>query len=203
MSVSFDVRADVAQVRKMFAKLGPGVDKATARAINKTAVSVRAKAASEVQKHRNIKISEIKNALSLQRATSKARHVRLVATITARGRPIPIRLFGARLTRFGVTVLIRKGGRRQRLVRRGIRSFNRPGFAGGNVFVRESKKRLPISKWPPVPGIPTVFLQKKVVDVMQRQSASVFRRRFNEEIRYEIRRLARGTAGGASLFGHQ
>lgn len=184
MTVAFNVRADVKEVRRYLSSLGPGVNRAAARAINKTARPVIAEAAREIKKKRNLRIGLIKKAMQLIRARANS----LVATITPSGRPIAMRHFGARTTRQGVSVKVAE--RRVRLRRFGNKSFIIAKF-GNNVFVRKGKARLPIVEWPRVPGIPHVFNQAKVLDAMTQAANRAWPKRFREELNFEFRKLSR------------
>lgn len=190
MTVSLDVRSDFRQVRRLFAELGPGVSRAASRALNKTATSVRADVAREIQKKRNLRIGVIKKQLKLKRATKNY----LLASIEASGEPIAMRHFGANATKKGVTVRITKGTKRIALTKYGNKSFIVPGFAGNNIFVRKTKKRLHIVEWQRVPGIPTVFLQEKIREGMESNARTVWDKRFKEEINYEIQKASNQAA---------
>jgi len=133
-----------------------------------------------MKEKRNLPVSEIKRQMAINRATVR----NLTAVVTVSGRPISIRQFanyGAR----GVTVRIEQGSKRTRLMRYGNKAFVNPVWRPG-VFVRTSKKRLPIVEWPRVPGLPSVFLQDHIVAAMKKLVRDVFPRRFNEEMNYEI-----------------
>lgn len=191
--IRIDVSADFKEVEKMFRELGPGVERAAVRALNKTARAIRAQAARKIQQERNLKIGVIKKSLNL----SRARKGRLVATITASGKPIPIRHFGARQSRLGVSVKIRKGGKLVRLRRHGNKAFiNASSKLGPNVFVRKGRSRLPVQKWPPVPGIPSVFAKEKIISALKRSAGELWQKRFREEVRFEIRKAERRARSG-------
>lgn len=188
--IQIDVRADIRKAQIFLRHMGTdqGTKRATARALNRTAVTVRAEAARMLQEKRALSIAEIKRALSLTRATSRS----LVAAVTASGRPISIRHFASAGSR-GVTVRIEKGAKRTRLTRYGNKAFiNAPWRPG--VFVRKGKKRLPIVAWPPVPGLPSVLVQDKIVKAIKAVVAAVFPRRIQEELNYELN-VARRKAG--------
>lgn len=193
MTIRFDVKADFREVEKLMRQLGPGAKRAASRAINKTTTTVRAVSAREIQQKRNLKIGVIKKRLRVDRA----RPNRLFATITASGKPISIRQFGARVTRKGITVKIGRGTRRIALQKYGNKSFRNQGFAKGSVFVRQGRARLPIEKWPPVSGLPSVFLQQQVEAAMQKAARTTWTKRFREEINFELRKAeARARSGG-------
>lgn len=188
------MRADIRSAQIFLRELGGaganGTKRAAARALNRTGITVRAEAARLIQQKRALRIGEIKKALSLKRATVN----NLVATVTATGASISIRHFARHGVR-GVTVRIEKGGKRTRLMRYGNKAFINPVWRPG-VFVRTTKKRLPIEAWPRVPGIPRVFVQRAIIDAMKRVVATVFPPRIRHELQYEISR-ARAKAGRA------
>lgn len=182
MSIRYDIKTDFKEAEAMYRSLlGRGVDRAVSRALNKTATSVRAQVARDIQQERALKIGTIKKSLRLDRANVN----RLAAAIVASGKAIAMRHFGARSTRQGVSVKIRKTGGRTRLVKNGNKSFQIPRF-GNNVFVRTGKSRLPIKEWSRVPGIPQVFLKDKVTAGMRSLAGTVWPKRFREEINFEI-----------------
>jgi hypothetical protein len=191
MTFTFDITSDLREVQWLVNGLGAGVERATTRAINKTATSVRAQAAREIQQKRALLIGRIKKDLGLTRATM----ARQVAVITARGRPIPMREFKPSQTRQGVSVRISKASGRVKLKRNGNKSFQ-VAKIGNNIFVRRGKARLPIDKWPPVPGIPRVFAQRQVESVMRRTVADRLPVLFSQELNFEIQKAqARARAG--------
>ena len=187
------IEPDIREARRALKELGPGVDKAAARALNKTAVAVRKKVIPEIRKERAIKAGLIRQDLRIFRANSK----RLVSEIRARGFSIPMRHFGANMTKRGVTVRIKQGTKRT-LLKHGNRAafINAGSKLGPNVFVRESSGRLPIKKWSPVPGIPHVFVKRLIIQGMKTTARQVWPRRFREEIRFEVNKaLSRARRG--------
>lgn len=185
--IKLGLHADFSQVERMLKRLaGPrGVKVATARALNKTATSVRAKAAPLIQEKRNIRIAEIKRGITIKRATVG----NLVASVIARGAALSIRHF-ANVGKRGVTVKITKGGRRVLLKRHGNRAFRNERFSQ-TIFVRKGKKRTPIEAWPKVSGIASVFAQRQIEHVMRTEARSTFRKRIAEELRYVISQAKR------------
>lgn len=181
--MQISVTADVRSAKMFLSELGGtgrGVNRATSRALNKTATSVRAEAARMMKQKRDIPISEIKRQMAIKRATVRT----LTAVVTVSGRPISIRHFARHGAR-GVTVRIEQGSKRTRLMRHGNKAFVNPVWRPG-VFVRKGKKRLPIVAWTPVPGLPSVFLQDHIVHAIKKLVHDVFPRRYREEINYEI-----------------
>lgn len=180
LSVKVDTRSAKVFLNELNPASGRGVTRATSRALNKTATSVRTEAARMIKKKRDIPVSEIKRQLSIKKATVR----NLEAVVIVSGRAISIRHFARHGAR-GVTVRIEQGAKRTRLERYGNKAFVNPVWRPG-VFVRKGKKRLPIVAWPPVPGLPSVFLQDHIVAAMKKVVRDVFPRRFREEMNYEI-----------------
>jgi hypothetical protein len=108
-----------------------------AAGINATAKKVTTFAARELKKTLPVPVGILKKAL---RAKGKANQKKLYAIVAInKGYPIPLKYFGAKQTKSGVTYRIQKGGRR---------SINRKWFVvpqyGNGVFVRLGQKRYPI-----------------------------------------------------------
>jgi hypothetical protein len=185
--MKLDVRLHTKQVDRLLRKLaGPrGVKTATARALNKTATSVRAHAARLIREKRDMRVSDIKRGISIRRATVG----HLVAIVTASGRPLSIRHF-ARAGVRGVTAKVSKNGKRVLLQRHGNRAFVNTKFSS-TVFVRTTKKRLPIQAWPRVSGIAHVFAQRQIERAMHGEARSTFRKRIAEELRYVVSQAKR------------
>ena len=187
------ITGDITEVRKALKELGPGVDRAASRVLNKTAVAVRKKVIPAIRKERAVKASIIRDQLRILRSNWH----RLQVTITAAGASIPMRHFGANMTKRGVTVRIKQGSKRTLLKRGGRAAFINAGSKlGPNVFVRESSSRLPVRKWSPVPGIPHVFVKPLIAQGMRTTARAVWPRRFKEEIRFEVNKaLSRARRG--------
>lgn len=195
MAIGLNVRADIRSAQLFLRELGPGrgTHRATSRALNKTATAVRAEGAKRIQEQRALRIGVIKQAMKITRATVQ----RLTAIVSVSGKPISIRHFANVGTR-GVTVRIRKGGKRTLLRRYGNKAFTNPAIGAGlSIFVRQTKKRLPLAKWPPVPGLPSVFVQERIVAALHRVARDVFHRRFREEMNFEINKARIKTRRGA------
>jgi hypothetical protein len=145
-----------------------------------------------MQKKRALRIGVIKQAMSIKRSTAAD----LVAIVTTSGKPISIRHF-SNVGQRGVTARVVPGSKRVLLRRHGNKAFTTPHLgAGVTVFVRRTMNRRPIEAWPRVPGLPTVFVQRHIVSAIRAVVASVFPRRFTEEMNYEINK-AKIKAGAA------
>lgn len=150
MTVRIDISADLKQVRKLLKELGPGVDRAAARALNDTITTVRAQGAREIKrKHKALKIGDIKREMKLGRATRQL----LSASASTKGRPLSLSLFKpSSKKRSGVTAVI--GTKRALIGSPGRRAFVILAF-GNEYFVRKSVKgrRVKRIRGPSLPGV--------------------------------------------------
>lgn len=197
--IQVDVRADIKKVQIFLKATEQGTKRATARALNRTATTVRAEAARMLQEKRNLPISIIKRAMRIVRATVG----RLTASVVVSGRPISMRNFsrlrfermGGKITGIsGISAKILKADRYKLLQRHGNKAFTNPKIGGGlPIMYRRGKSRLPISSWAPVPGLPTVLVQRKIADALRAVASAMFRERIKAELNYEIN-VAKGKA---------
>lgn len=190
--IHVDVRADIHKVQIYLRACRDGGARATSRALNRTATTVRAEAARLIQGKRALNIGTIKKALRVERSTSKS----LLAKVIASGRPISIRHFsrlsfdtikGKRTGVRGVSLRILKKDRARIARKYGNKAFTSPKIGGGlPIMVRTGPKRLPIEAWTPVPGFPTVFVQETIAAAMRRVAVQSFRSRLKAELNYEL-----------------
>lgn len=204
--ISVDVRADIRSAQVFLRALAgkQGVARATARALNRTGVTIRAEAAKHLKRKRDLPISVIKGAIKLKRATTNHLEARVVVS----GRPISMRHFTRlRLARSngkvvgitGITARIEPGTRARLLMRHGNKAFTNERLGGGlPIMYRKGKKRLPISSYAPVPGLPTVLVQEAIVAALKSTAATVFKPRLEHELKYQISQ-ARAKAARASV----
>jgi hypothetical protein len=167
----------LADVEMFYAGLADVVREAAAvRALNRAAVTVRAEAAREIRKAYNLKISDIKDQLTIVRATPG----NLRAKVVASGRPLSLSGFAPRQTPQGVTVQVKRGQRK--LIRHAF-LLARPG--GSAVFVRDGRRRLPIKKLYTL-SLPSAFTADKVMAVLQKVAetriAEVYAQELNRAI---------------------
>jgi hypothetical protein len=174
------VKLDVADLKRQFAGLEKATTAAMVRSLNKTAVSVRAEAVKLIRGRRALKAKTIREAIAIRKATKAL----LIAEVIVSGRPIPLREYAARQTKRGVTVNV--VGRRQLVKPDGIPTFQIARF-GNHVYVREGKKRLPIRKLYG-PSLPSALGQQAIEAALVRIATTTFRKRFREEMAFELRR---------------
>lgn len=193
--IEINVSAHVDGAMAFLRETPPAMRRPAARALNRTVTTVRKEAAQLLQGERNILIGTIKKQMYVRRATAKV----LRAIVGVRGGPISMRHFaylrfetikGQRTGITGITYKIRKSDRRKLLKRGNRKAFTNPALGGGvTIFVRQGQKRLPIAKWPPVPGLPHALVKQSVETALRKTAVRVFQQRFDHECRYELMRL--------------
>jgi len=191
IDVLFDARLATLQLTAYRQALA---DKAVARALNRTATTVRAEAARLIAGElRPVNVGEIKKGITIRRATRNF----LTATVRANGRrKIPITALKARQTKKGVTV--RVGGKTYSIdhafiTKKGNRDKARlraPSFKGQLVTATDYRAKRTGKKGPDypvaelfVPGVPTVFVEARIL----RALGAVARQRFAVALAQEVK----------------
>lgn len=183
MSFRIDVRADVAQAIAGLKDLERDlVPKALVRALNKTADNVKVQTSRLVREKRPLPAAVVKDAIRVTRAN----RTHLTASVTATGKPIPLREYNARQLKGGVKVTVTKGNRAF-VGPAGRRAFTVDRI-GGHVFQRVGKGRLPIKKLFG-PSIPGTLLEEKTAEAWQHGAEQAFEKRLDEELAYEVRKF--------------
>lgn len=167
--------------------------------INRALIATRTAASKDIRADYNVAAAEIRATFSLNRASRD----RLEGLALSSGFRIPLSRFGARQTRRGVTVNVRKSTGRQRLKRgffgRGIlpstRLFRRTGgpkvqpqkgsYAGkmkrdGSPLLREPVEQL----WGP--SVPQMLQRVGVLDRVMARAEDVYVRTLEHELRRRI-----------------
>lgn len=174
--LKIDVRSDIKQaVARLEANVDRVLPQATARALNRTATTVRAQASRRIRERYNLKAGAIR----AQMRISRANRGRLTAEVIASGRPIPLIEFSARQTRKGVSVQVIRGRRKVRL--HAFVAKMRTGHVG--VFERTSSKRLPIRELFSV-SLPSAFTQKEILTSIEQVAVERFRIELERELRF-------------------
>lgn len=153
----------------MVQRVGDGVaTMAFSRALNHEGRKTFTAVKREMRKQTSIPVSMITAAMKFK-ASSRA-HLRTI--ISGSGRPLPLRLFGAKQYSYGVRATV--WGRAQQ-----FKSAFIVASKGGNVFHRTSRKRLPIEKMYG-PGIPQEMVKGDVVATFERSRTAVMERAMHE-----------------------
>lgn len=217
--ISIDVQGDARRATLMLSSFRGGIARATARALNRTGVTVRAAASRAVARDSGLRVTEVKKRILLRRATKSV----LVARIEARGGvTLPLMLFRPRQTASGVTVSIGArvvaiahafikpaGGRPAGVYLRtmpGAAEQRRPGgvlYTNAEGAYRRSRRQgiravngmdLPISQLR-AEGVPLWFMKTAVSGALQQIARERFAIVMQQELRFEVARLSGGDGG--------
>lgn len=176
----YSIKGDISAIQRSLTSLQQQkVPTAAARALNKTIGNVQTQASKSIREERALSARVVRDALKIRRATK----TNLVATLTASGRPIPLREYAARVGKRGVTVKVSPGPRKL-VTHASNKAFAIDKF-GGHIYARTSKRRLPIKKLFG-PSIPATFLKEKVVAAIAKTGAESWPKRFAEELKFEL-----------------
>ena len=135
IDVRGDMNAIIADMSRMKADVA---DKATVRALNKTAAQVKTNAARQIRDvGYQLKVGTIKRALKINKANAG----KLTATVVASGRPIPLMQYGARQTAKGVSVSVLNG---RKVIQQAFIATMPSGHTG--VFIRTGKTHKKVVK---------------------------------------------------------
>jgi hypothetical protein len=190
VSVDVDVREAIAKLRS----IGDDMNKAVPRALNRVAASVKGVAARSIRDELGspIRLKDVRNVIRVTNAT----RLTLTALVRAGGsRTIPASLFGAAPNRTGVSFRYR--GRRVRVPHA---FFGRGRLKG--IFIRAKSfswqtypqidfrsKRVnrtgldyPVSQIR-VPGIPAIFVEAVIADIMRKAANDRFPIEFARAVR--------------------
>lgn len=190
MAIKFDCTGNMDRV---IADLGKQkrevVNVAMPRALNKMIDQVKTGSARGMRDAGyNLKVSDIKKGLKVIRATS----TRLVATVRASGRPIPLIGYGARPTAKGVSVSVLHG---RKVITHAFIATMPSGHKG--VFIRVGNQHKKVNRaggtvWSGLPikelfgpSVPDGLANKAVQDTLQR----LVEEKFPEILRQQLKRI--------------
>lgn len=103
------IKFDAKQIVKRAEKRRRAVDKAHIQALNRTASGVRTDGSRKIKEQVNLKVGFIKKQMNVVKANKNRPQAKVVTS----GKPIPIINVGARQTRKGVTVKVKRQGQRR------------------------------------------------------------------------------------------
>ena len=164
------------------------ITKAIARSLNRAATSAFNAGSKKIRERYNIKAKDIKKASKVKKATAGSD--RVIITIT--GGAIPMKYFSPKQTKKGVSVKILKRGKRSLLKHAFIAGYvpiktktgkykilKKSSWGGGHVFIRKTKKRLPIAVMKATAiTIPKLFSRDDVADVVKKTATETFLKEF-------------------------
>lgn len=178
-----DIRSNLKEVARGLPKLRSDLlDKATVKALNRAATSVRSEASKEIRKEYNIKATVAKGQITIIRATA----LKLTATVKASGKRIPLSEFGARWNRNmpGTSVKVKTKGPRK-IVKHAWMMPTPSGKMG--VFRRVGKNRYPVEFLLSV-GIAQAFASKAVSEKLVEIAQDRFEVVLGQEIKFQLRK---------------
>lgn len=193
LDVQFDVKRAMRALSDLQKKQVP---RAAARALNRTGEEVRTQVvrdlSKEMGKETGLSVSGFRKSIAQKKATQQ----RLVTELVASGRPLPLMRFGAKQRLIEVKhtkrslvpvyeVSAKAWGKRKTYKGAFIATL-RSGRKG--VFIRTSKKRLPIKELYG-PSIPQTFIDEKIIKGMERHAGRVWPKNFQRELNYYLSKL--------------
>lgn len=172
-----NITTDFPDVARRIRNLEQGIaDKATARALNRTAEQAKTAMSREIRAEYNIGAAKVNQSLRVQRARATGGAFSLQAALESpakRGRSLNLAAFGARQTRRGVSFRVRKST--GRVVIPGSFLINQ----GKTVMIRTGEKRLPIKALQTI-DVAQMFnaqrINAKVVQVIRDRFPTIFAR---------------------------
>lgn len=181
------VRVDAAGVRRALAGLSDATSsRAIVRALNRAVDAGKTEAVKLTREELNLKAADVRESISVRKAgASLAR-----AEIVIAPKPVPLIDYGARQTKTGVTVKVKRGGGRS-LVRHAFVATMRSGHRG--VFSRTPKgggaasRRLPIRELFST-SVRQLFKRRSAVDRVTKRAAEAFVATALNQIKQALRR---------------
>lgn len=160
------------------------VQRAQRSAVSRTLTQSRTQISRQVREHLALKAKRVNEALDIRRP---ARHADPVAgRIKISPKPIPLKEYGARQVRKGVSY---------RMFRQGDRSRNRNAFIvgslGGHAFVRAGKARLPIKK---LYGPSVLWSVERQLPAIEKRVEGILEKNLSDRLEWEVKKYYRRAA---------
>ena len=165
-------------------------DKAMVRALNRTAITVRAEASRRIRERYNLKSRVLKDQIRIRNATKAELH----AVVQASGRPIPLVEFDARRGAAGATVRV---GRTRKTVSHAFIATMKSGHRGVFLRVEKGSRKyrstrvnksgadLPVAELFG-PSLPQAFTSKQVMSAIVAAARTRFPKAFEQEARFYL-----------------
>lgn len=165
-------------------------NKAAARAVNKSAAQGQTAMSREIRQEFNLTAAKVKQKLFVRRASFKRGRLAIEAELyskdpSGRRRSINLINFGARETRSGLTVKIRKAG--GRVIASGSGFI---GNKGRTAFQRVGEKRLPIKPLQTI-DVPQMFNTRRINAKVVKDIVAKFPGIFEREVAYALGQFKR------------
>jgi hypothetical protein len=177
MMIGIGMKSNIAEIAALLGvESKETINAAAVSALNKTAAKAKTASARQIRDAGyRLKVSDIKDNITVRKAWKS----RMVASVNAKGRPIPLIDFFIRQAAEGCIVNI-KG--QAKLLRHTFVATMPNGHKG--IFSRRSKSRLPIDQVFTV-GIPEMFMTHKVNDQLRKQITEDFPKIFRGELSWK------------------
>lgn len=183
--ITMDFRGDMSVALRSVDQISDAVKgRATARALNRAATTVRASARKEVRARYNLTAGRVNKVIQIRQASASKPE----AVVYARDQRLALAVFGSRQQKRSgnVTVQVLRGGPRKIVkgnpkyrARPFVQTVGKGRHVG--IFQREGAARLPIQELFSV-SIPGGLVNKTIGRILQQVAA----KRFNEEFRREL-----------------
>lgn len=172
------------------------IPRAVGTALSRSGRTVRARVQRLIREDLNLKAAQTRDAIKLERSNAVDGPSRASITLRARGGPIPLRDFGAKMTTRGATFKVRRRDRRRVYVADGRKGFiigqrdnagrliSTTAAFGGHVFTRTEAR-----------GLRKIYGPGIAIKVAGRRArtlaADTFRERFRAELNAVLREFIR------------
>lgn len=187
--MQLSVKTNLKEVQAMFRQFPGQVRAAAVAALNKTARSTKTQMYKRIRQRRtlNVSASEIKSMLHVFYAFTR----RLTAGVSISGKPISLSHFKIKKQRTGILANVINEGYRGPVSKYGNKAFTNPGLGGGTaVFVRQTSKRLPLSKVFG-PSLPSAITAKGwEISELQPKMAETWMHNIVNQLQWRLKRFA-------------
>lgn len=183
-----DIRHNFPDVIKKLDTLRDDIARqATSRALNTTIAQAKTSMSREIRQEFMITASKINQSLRINKANAYKGEVRMQASLESpakRGRSLNVAAFGARQTKKGVSIKIKRNGPRHLIP--GAFMIN----DGKTVMIRVGPKRLPIKAIQTI-DVGQMFNTKRINTKVQRFMFDKFPSLFDREVKYYTEKFNR------------
>ncbi|WP_018935656.1 MULTISPECIES: phage tail protein [unclassified Thioalkalivibrio] len=173
--------ASIRQLERIAREVSIGiVPDSISRALNRATTATRTRASSAIRQVYNVPAAEVRGTFRITRAS----RTRPEALIESRGVRLPLSRFGARQTRRGVTLNVRRSTGR-RLLSGGF--FGQGSMPSSRLFRREGSARLPVEQLFG-PAVPQMLQESGVERQVLQRAEEVYLSTLEHELRRRIDR---------------
>jgi len=179
--ITIDIKNNFPSVMKAMETMREDVARqATARALNTTVAQAKTSMSREIRQEFMITAGKVNESLRVNKASAFKGELRLQASLESpakRGRSLNVAAFGARQTKKGVTIKIKRNG--PRILIPGAFMINQ----GRTVMIRTGKRRLPIKAIQTI-DVGQMFNTKRINQKVQAFMLDKFPELFTREAKF-------------------